>query len=292
MTTSCALPPIKTLFDLEGVPALSAAISSSIDPLFVRHRASPDPPQAVANAISSAGERPLIDKLRGRVPAAEVREFIHEWAWPIERSPLLLAMQFAAEEQFGLPCHRALYTSPTIHAAREELRRRGPQLRSFLLAAYEQTQVWLKANGLDEVWVWRGLTLLTPREANAHGLELFKPQLTPLSSWTPNYQWAKRIALRERRVGGLPGGRMLLAEIPRERVASMFLTGYGGTGVFEIVVIGGPAIVWSVCWPTRDDPLAAISEAEYLQLIAAAGEDARAGRPIRTSLADDAGWHW
>lgn len=181
--------------------------------------------------------------------------------------PRMLALHLGAERVFGLRPSLQFRHHPSLPAARSILAEHGGDIEVFIEAVYENTQRWLRKNGLQTVMLWRGLSVRGEQAANVRGLRRYAPDLAPLSSWTNAYEQAKVFAPAHFREDLQSGGRLLLAEFPAERVCSLYHTGFGDILQAEAIVMGGAGETWALSWHGRADPLACTSEAEYLRLV-------------------------
>lgn len=109
--------------------------------------------------------------------------------------------------------------------------------KALLRAARANTTRWLSEHGITEAWLWRGENL--PADAP------WTPD--PLTFWSPVCMYAHHFA-RWDRVGRVAGGRLILARVPAERIASVGGRGIGQPHMGEVLVdgLGGPLSGW--CW--------------------------------------------
>lgn len=114
-------------------------------------------------------------------------------------------------------------------------------LRAFVRAQYEETQRYLKDLGVDEVTIYRGLTVNPSDPAVPWGVGLSVTPATdnPIASWSFRHNTARR--------SHFFGGTMLRASVPREMIFSFPRTGFGcaDMGEAEVLVINtGHNRVW------------------------------------------------
>ena len=172
---------------------------------------------------------------------------VHQWAaTSMDTHPQSVALQLAAAEEFGL--HDTAELSHVDRAAMENgralLNQTGvrPGYKAFLQAMYDNTQDWLEAQGVDEVQVYRGIELpsLADREVSEHiqarttySEERRDVSLQPMSSFATDPESASDFMSSYH-------GAMLAMRVPKERVLSLCITGFGCRSEDEVVVLGGP----------------------------------------------------
>jgi hypothetical protein len=178
-------------------------------------------------------------------------------------------MLLAAERMFNLEPARRFHEHPGSTGAHAVLDEHDEALAAILGAVYEATQAWLKRQGRrDRVLLWRGLSVSYGHAMVNRALHHCDPKLWPLSSWTSDFATAMEFAPSTERSRTNPGGKLLLADVPIERVVSTAATGFGCPSQDEFVVLGGPADVWAMSWPSRfDRRLPAVTEFDYLRRI-------------------------
>lgn len=106
-------------------------------------------------------------------------------------------------------------------------------LDAFIGAVYERTQAALRAAGVEEVTVARGVTGGTG-DRQPIGWEETDVRLRSLSSYTGSPSLALKFAGFERVVG-----TVIVTKVPAKYVFSIPLTGIGTTYEAEVVVLGG-----------------------------------------------------
>lgn len=175
-----------------------------------------------------------------------VAELIHTWAvTSADDRPMALALQLAAEDEFGLRPWKPFRKRRHWREAEQIYSKWAPALRAFLRAQYEQTQEWLRARGIKKVWLWRGMSLEKSAPAQyrkLHGFGQPTLKLQPLSSFSVEFEIARLFA-------GSPG-IIVAAEVPAERILSTARTGFGCLNEGELVVLSGPGKGWAWTWRT------------------------------------------
>ena len=134
-------------------------------------------------------------------------------------------MQKAVQEEFDLG------SAPMTHMGDSD----APNdiQRAYVRAEYNQTQRFLKEQGLDSVSVYRGVHDL-PLTAGAQTVDM-----QPASSWTTDldramqfgYDMSFRLPVR---------ATVLTTRVPRARVLSTAVTGRGAVNEGEVILLGGP----------------------------------------------------
>jgi hypothetical protein len=208
---------------------------------------------------------PLIleDEWSSTVPGSKneraAATLIHSWATTSGDSDArALAMQEAARAEFGLEstseytehslAEVAAVGGPTSRAARWASPDVQPGLQKFLRAQYDLTQTLLKAQGIDQIQLYRGMKFGDYADvANPFPLGRSVSPITsnPLSSWSHDY----RVADQFGGTGAMPGSSkaVVAMTVPASRVLSTPFTGFGSLSENETVVLGGDddAFVWS-----------------------------------------------
>lgn len=108
-------------------------------------------------------------------------------------------------------------------------------IKGFLHAQYKLTQESLKKEGINEVYLLRGI-----RQTTKQGKDVVQSglKLQPLSSFSSNAQIARNFS-------GY-GGRVMVARIPRERIMSTPRTGNGCLNEHEWVILGNHVMSISI----------------------------------------------
>ena len=179
-------------------------------------------------------------------------QFVDRWAATSgDANPAAIAMQHAIHEEFGikgrvnhLPMtqdqalertvngwQRGLFVgkdgvgAENVPRAKELMNR---TMRTFARNMYAQTQADLKARGIHEVYLYRGVKMgLGHRYAGT--LAAFRrTELQPASSFSTSRHTSENF-----------GSTMMLVKVPRSRVLSTWRTGFGCKGEDEVVLIGG-----------------------------------------------------
>ncbi|MEV0236001.1 NUDIX domain-containing protein [Nonomuraea sp. NPDC050786] len=174
-----------------------------------------------------------------------VEELLRTWGYGAgEMLPERLAMHMAARDEFGLTGILDLetYGSPSRSTtARAVHARSGDMLRDFLRQQYAETQRELGRRGIEELVLYRGMTLdpfhPVPALADAaNGDVVPAPPGLPLQSWSAMPGVAKRYT-------GLGDGAVMAGVIPASQVLSTPWTGMGQLPLNEFVVLATPGEV-------------------------------------------------
>ena len=153
---------------------------------------------------------------------------VHAWAMTSDSGyPLSIAMQIAAQREFGLSSAVTKHFSPTAIAVAQSqwLDKHEKGMRKFLRAQHDETQEYFRGLDVKEVLLWRGTTQKAPTTGKS------VVPLQPLSSFTTASGSTQ----------GFTGsdGRVIAARVPVARILSTPRTGFGCLGESEMVVLGG-----------------------------------------------------
>jgi len=174
----------------------------------------------------------------------------------VDDPELRRATQRATVEEFGVPpgADTTAWQLPddryAVHAA---------GLRAFLRAMYEATQARLAELGIERLMLWRGMA--PPARTAPFGRVPL--DLRPLSSWTTELDVAAWYACDR---GQARAGRVLLADVPRERVIGTPLSGFGEMPSHEIVLLSGPGDAWALTWGSDGERPSACTERNIRRL--------------------------
>lgn len=164
-------------------------------------------------------------------------------------NPVSVALQLAARDAFGIPdghVEKKALTSlnklshedevysqgikqlnPNMTALKpEELPACKEALKEFVHAQYEETQDVLKKQGLDEVYLARGMKFDAKHDAKGGAANL---RLQPASSFSTSIDTARAFASS--------GGTVFLTKVPRQQILSTYHSGFGCTSEHEVVVL-------------------------------------------------------
>jgi hypothetical protein len=225
---------------------------------------------ALASGDLKLGNDPAVaDTLR----LEAVSNLIGTWAGTSnDSSATSLAMQEAAKQEFGLidttgwlgntGLIQGLPDSDLATRTQKEYDAKGDMYRGFLRAQYDNTQEYLKSEGITDVQVYRGFkfdgaespsTVLPEWVDNHYGYvpnpnprtddEVLKPAgpetvpLRPLSAFSYSMRTARSFS------GG--NGVIISGTVPASQVLSSAVTGMGCFGERELVLLGGSQR-WSV----------------------------------------------
>lgn len=163
---------------------------------------------------------------------------IRQWAATSgDTNPHSIAMQLAAQKEFGLKGTSLWWEKEALAEAKILFKKHEIPMRKFLREMYNDTQKHLAKRGLKTVRVARGYKGDIGIEPStiANKMSITKIQLQPMSSFSSNFGEARLFA-RE------APGSLFYAEIPAERILSCPVTGFGCKKEFEYVVLGSQKI--------------------------------------------------
>jgi hypothetical protein len=151
--------------------------------------------------------------------------------------------------------------------------------RAFLRVVYRETQRWLALWRLPErIPLWRG-----ERRTTGTGLARVVTDLRPIVSCTTSFATARRFAAADaeqqaRGLQGAPGGRILLLEVPRQRILATCAQGAGVSVSREVWVLGrAREEAWALSWTSPTDPAAGYTAEDFRRLAEQWGAAPRAG---------------
>lgn len=163
------------------------------------------------------------------------------WATSSTHDEVSVGMQNAVQSAFGLTDAWAVPSWEDSDEFNSGAKRKW--LTECARAQYEFTQETLKDAGVDSLVVFRGTRNLsgnvpvswsaTDRPARRSMESGIKVRTSPLSSWSVYESDAQQFGI------GSPGGVITRMVVPRERIFSTPLTGFGCLNENEIVVLGG-----------------------------------------------------
>jgi SPP1 gp7 family putative phage head morphogenesis protein len=163
-----------------------------------------------------------------------VANLIHQWAvTSADSAPLSLALQFAARDLFA----------PTAFTQHLDLQ--GglvPYLKfrdfyyDFLRVMYQNTQALLAKEKITRVPLFRGLTIRVDPPLSTAEVHQIDPKLQPMSSFSLSLKTAESFAAYQKFAGAQ--SLVLVGDVPRERVLSCPLTGFGCLDEQELVILG------------------------------------------------------
>lgn len=180
---------------------------------------------------------------------------VHQWArTSADENEYSLAMQLAAEKEFGLRPWKPFRHKSQWRTATNLYRDHGGAFRSFVRAQYDQTQRYFRERGVDSVYVFRGMDrskgldqLRKPPGGKTVATMRHRVPLQPMSSFSADFNESLGFA-------GLTHGTILAAEVPAGRVLSICRTGFGCLSEVEVVVLSGEGQFWEMCWTGRAGP--------------------------------------
>jgi SPP1 gp7 family putative phage head morphogenesis protein len=163
-----------------------------------------------------------------------VAHLIHQWAvTSADSAPLSLALQSAARDLFA----------PTAFTQHLDLQ--GglvPYLKfrdlyyDFLNVMYQNTQALLAKGKITRVPLFRGVAIAMDPPLSVAEVHQINPKLQPMSSFSLSLSTAEFFADYQK----FPGAQslVLVGYVPRERVLSCPLTGFGCLREQELVIVG------------------------------------------------------
>jgi hypothetical protein len=204
-----------------------------------------DEADLVADLTAAGKTQAEIDKVLRDVVYQQANDMVHQWAiTSADNNPTSLALQLAAKEEFGLGTE-----ARTQHFSRRKAWARAKQeyadnqdaYRAFTRAVYENTQDKLKAEGVDELTLHRGMGWETEKQMNNAGIPSTARgdvvpasiKMQPISSYAYDHNVASGFASGTHKA-------VATTTVPRERIYSTMATGPGCKDETEVVVLGGP----------------------------------------------------
>lgn len=177
------------------------------------------------------------------VREAAVARLVNQWAETSNNSsPMSLAMQEIAAQEFGVENHASWETDDEIGSlVQEYVKEDGPVYSSFLRAQYENTQAFLKEQGIEAITVYRGMQGLSQdiiSQVNAASNQ--DMSFRPLTSFSLKEEVAKDFAGMYFSDAENPNNSVIMkTDIPAERILSLPITGIGCLREEEAVILGG-----------------------------------------------------
>ncbi|MFG2884886.1 hypothetical protein ACGFYV_21790 [Streptomyces sp. NPDC048297] len=249
-----------------------------------------DPRHAAERVL--AMDSPQADTL---VRMISVSELMGSWAYGSNNNVRVLALQQAAQEEFGLTGVLEWHMNvKTRFAVSLELDYNRETLRDFLRTQYKMTQEVLTARGITEVLSYRALSWPEGAQRPDWAVEqnvgqVVEARQRPLASWSADRQvvtdW-----LEERRGSGV----VLAARMPARDILSLPTTGMGYLGQKEWVALPGDhqAVLDSIVSPTAPAAATEQSAAAAVSLGAPALAAAARNQTAASIPAPDAVPRW
>jgi GNAT superfamily N-acetyltransferase len=210
--------------------------------------ARPAPTEAEAGPWAGVFGRTQEQAAGDSVTAAS--NLVHGWAITSgDHSPQAIAMQAAIKDEFNLRdvTEDHLRPNEVINGkATDDYAKNGDAYRAFARAMYDNTQDDLKAKGITDMTVYRGMSFANAEDAERIGLKLDgqpqKVEVTqqPASSWAYSFETAKMFTG--------PNGVVMAATVPAERILSTMNSGFGAKPEQEVVLLGGEDEVAAQGW--------------------------------------------
>jgi hypothetical protein len=173
---------------------------------------------------------------------AMVNGLIATWAsTSADHHELALAMQKAVADEMGVTPPERFTDRVEWMDAEELYNAHGEALRAFVRAMYEETQDALAKKGIDQLLLYRGMTLPTsvarPEGSGGASLRQGEVLLQPASSFSYTYGTTKPFARDSSNRSD--DGVVIAVQVPRERVLASASTGWGCLEETEFVILGG-----------------------------------------------------
>jgi len=193
---------------------------------------------------------PELKGFKGRGPTEPyASELVSSWAVTSgDNNPLAIAMQQAVQKEFGLPAWK--WPAEGLSEMRQRYSEEDiAALQRFVRVMYNNTQEYLKEQGVEKLWLWRGMRL----QDQEGGFGKLSLDLQPASSFSTSYRWARGfsgIAGEKKQVGAT----LIATEVPRERILGLPGYGWGCHAENELVVLSGKTEAWSWTWGGEPEP--------------------------------------
>jgi hypothetical protein len=166
-----------------------------------------------------------------------------------DKDPLARAIQSRAETLFGLEDawsnDSKAGVTPLLQKTMKIIRDHRAVIDAYLKAVYQRTQDTLAAAGVEEMVLYRGMTV-DPRDAGAfrqgkdvalvHDVPM---KLQPLSSFTESFETAAQFA-NAAEDDDIDNSVIMAVRVPRQRIFSTAITGPGCLEETEAIILGGP----------------------------------------------------
>lgn len=172
-----------------------------------------------------------------------VNQNIRGWAQTsMDHDTVAVARQQAVKHEFGLDASMDHVDPGTKSSADDYYATNGAGLRAFYREMYNETQELLKSQGVEELYLFRGVVWTTTPIQLSHidwDRSVYELELAtqPMSSFTYDFNVAASFAQGD--ASSVHSSLVLFTKIPRERVLSTFRTGIGCMDESEVVVLGG-----------------------------------------------------
>jgi len=132
-------------------------------------------------------------------------------------------------------------------------------LRKYLRAMYDNTQELLERDGIESLFLWRGMGM----EGLDEGFSKVQLRMQAMSSFSARQVVAIGFS------GSGPQRVLIGTEVPRERIISTYGQGYGCAGEAEYLVLGGEAELteaWAFTARTLTE-IVSVDEPKFIRLI-------------------------
>lgn len=168
------------------------------------------------------------------------RKIVDQWALSSgDRNIVANGLQAAVQREFGLvdvATGHLIEPSPLVgQPVLQRIEKIGNNavVRAALRSQYNTTQAWLKANGIRNVTVFRGMTLPDDMKHRPAVDQFTSVRLQPASSFSASERTALSFT------GGGTGSVVVVARVPASKVLSTARTGWGCLPEREVVLLGG-----------------------------------------------------
>lgn len=187
----------------------------------------------ISTEARAAMKASIVDNLTNRgVDKVQVQRTIDMWAMSSgDTQPGAVARQDVIRREFDISPESMNHLDNTKPLEGDLLE----ESQTYVRAEYAATQDWLKASGIENVSVYRGVEGMSGlsdtdiQKAGETGL-VTTVMMAPASSWSVSLDVAQTFAA---------DGFVLQTRVPRERVLSTAVTGRGCLNEGEILLLGG-----------------------------------------------------
>lgn len=192
------------------------------------------------------------------------QRYVSQWAASAaDRKPLSVAGQIVAADVFGVSRESIGWAEDkfdTMYAQQEldaTVAGQGVALAAFHVSVYNHTQAVLKAAGITEITLVRGVDA---------ELTSGKYKMSPLNAFSTDPGTAMAFG---------NGPSMIMTTVPAERIYSGWMTGPGCRGEHEIIVVGSDAPDEFVVWKKSE-----VNARLLNQITSLSGEHVRVGEGL------------
>jgi hypothetical protein len=163
-----------------------------------------------------------------------------------DNDPLAVALQTAAQQEFGIPDNTLWFWQSTKQKALAQYGDCIVGMRHFLRAMYDETQLWFRLRGITHVPLARGAWWDAGKRPGWVGATpLYRPgeatvRLQPMSAFTAAAHTAdyfSKLYFGKEHVGDT--SLTVAGNVPVSRILSVPVTGFGSIKEQEMVMLGG-----------------------------------------------------